>query len=127
MADYLNVYDLNRQKSAVLQNAFEITETQELNKIYTLDFKIPADDVKVQFLQPFHYVRYGDTGQLYRIIKSELEDSDKPILSVNCEHVIATLCDDLMFGSLQVGGKGIPTNRVIAYLLSQQKTQNCRM
>ena len=124
MADYLNVYDLDRQKSAVLQNAFEITETQELNKIYTLDFKIPADDVKVQFLQPFHYVRYGDTGELYRIIKTELEDSDTPILSVNCEHVIATLCDDLMFGSLQVGGKGIPTNRVIAYLLSQQKTQN---
>ena len=42
MADYLNVYDLNRQKSAVLQNAFEITETQELNKIYTLDFKMAA-------------------------------------------------------------------------------------
>ena len=128
MNDYLNVYDLNRQKSAVLQNAFEIRETQELNKIYTLDFKIPADDVKVQFLQPFHYVRFGDTGQLYRIIKTELDDSDTPILSVSCEHVIATLCDDLMFGSHQFPpsdwndeGK---TRNAITWLLSKQKTPN---
>ena len=124
MADYLNVYNLDRQKSAVLQNAFEITETQELNKIYTLDFKIPADDVKVQFLQPFHYVRYGETGQLYRIIKSELEDNDPPILSVNCEHVIATLVDDLMFGAYQYGGGNIKTADVIQWLLSKQKTVN---
>lgn len=124
MADYLNVYDLNRQKSAVLQNAFEITETQELNKIYTLDFKIPADDPKIQFLQPFHYVRYGDTGQLYRTIKSELEDSDTPILSVNCEHVIATLVDDLMFGAFQYGGGTVKTADVIRWLLGKQKTAN---
>ena len=124
MADYLNVYDLNRQKSAVLQNAFEITETQELNKIYALDFKIPADDVKVQFMQPFHYVRYGDTGQLYRIIKSEREDSDTPILSVNCEHVIATLVDDLMFGAYQYGGGTVKTADVIRWLFGKQKTAN---
>jgi len=124
MADYLNVYDLNRQKSAVLQNAFEITETQELNKIYTLDFKIPADDQKVQFLQPFHYVRYGDTGQLYRIIKTELEDSDTPILSVNCEHVITTLVDDLMFGVVNLGGGDVKTADVITELLKKQSTKN---
>ena len=38
MADLLNVYDLTRKKTAVLQNAFGITETQVLNKIYSLDF-----------------------------------------------------------------------------------------
>ena len=124
MADYLNVYDLNRQKSAVLQNAFEITETQELNKIYTLDFKIPANDPKVQYLQPFHYARYGESGELYRIIKTELEDSDTPILSVNCEHVIATLVDDLMFGAYQYGGGTVKTADVIRWLLSKQKTAN---
>ena len=124
MADYLNVYDLNRQKSAVLQNAFDITETQELNKIYTLDFEIPADDPKVQYLQPFHYVRFGDTGQLYRIIKTELTEDDTPILSVNCEHVIAVLCDDLMFGAYQYGGGTVKTADVIQWLLSKQKTAN---
>ena len=124
MTDYLNVYDLNRQKSAVLQNAFEITETQELNKIYTLDFKIPADDVKCQFLQPFHYCRYGDTGQLYRIIKTELDDSDTPILSASCEHVITTLVDDLMFGVVNLGGGDVKTADVITELLKKQSTKN---
>lgn len=124
MADFLNVYDLNRQKSAVLQNAFEITETQELNKIYTLEFKIPANDPKVQYIHPFHYVRFGDTGQLYRIIKTELAENNTEILSVNCEHAIAVLCDDLMFGAYQYGGGTLQTADVIQWLLSKQKTAN---
>ena len=124
MSDFLNVYDMNRQKTAVLQNAFDITETQELNKIYTLDFSIPSTDEKTKFLQPFHYVRYGDTGQLYRIIKSDLQDGDTGILNISCEHVIATLCDDLMFGAVQYGGGTIRTSQVITWLLSRQTTQN---
>ena len=124
MADFLNVYNLNRQKTAVLQNAFDITETQELNKIYTLDFQIPATDEKVKYILPFHFVRYGDKGELYRIIKVSYADSDTSILSVFCEHVIAVLCDELMFGAIQYGGGTIKTSNVISFLLSKQKTQN---
>ncbi len=120
----LNVYDMNRRKSAILQNASGITETRELNKIYTLDFIIPATDEKVKYIQPFHYVRWGDYGELYRIINTELDDSDTPTLKVQCEHVIATLVDDLMFGAVQYGGGTIKTSDVITYLLNQQKTQN---
>ncbi len=120
----LNVYDMNRRKTAVLQNAFNITETQELNKIYALDFQIPADDQKTQYLLPFHFVRYGDDGELYRIIKVERQDDDTPILSVSCEHVIAVLVDELMFGAIQYGGGTIKTADVIRYLLSRQINQN---
>ena len=124
MADFLNVYDMDRQKTAILQNAFDITETQELNKIYTLDFQIPADDEKTKYLLPFHYVRWGENGQLYRIININYVDSDKSILSVSCEHVIAMLCDELMFGAIQYGGGTVKTSAVITYLLSKQSTAN---
>ena len=124
MATMLNIYDLNRKKTAVLQNAFNITETQELNKIYTLDFSIPATDQKTAFIQPFHYVRWGEDGELYRIIRTSLDDGDAAVLTVSCEHVIATLVDELMFGITQYGGGTIQTKTVITYLLNKQKTKN---
>ena len=123
MAEMLNLYDLNRRKTAVLQNAFDITETHELNKIYSLSFKIPANDEKVKFCQAFHFARYGE-GELYRIIKTDLTDSETGVLTVTCEHVIATLVDDLMFGVVQYGGGTIKTGDVINYLLEKQKQAN---
>ena len=54
MAAKLNVYDLNRKKTAILQNAYNIVETQTLNKIYTLTFSLPATDEKAGFCLPFH-------------------------------------------------------------------------
>lgn len=124
MATMLNIYDTERKKTAVLQNAFSIKETQELNKIYTLDFSIPATDPKTAFILPFHYVRWGEDGELYRIIKTSLSDGDAAVLTVSCEHVIATLVDELMFGITQYGGASVRTAEVISYLLSKQKTVN---
>ena len=54
MMNYVNVYDMNLQKTAVLQNAYNITEEQELNKIYSLSFNIPSTDEKTAFCKPFH-------------------------------------------------------------------------
>lgn len=109
MADMLNVYDLNRRKTAILQNAFNITETKELNKIYSLSFQIPYDDEKVRYIEPFHYVRFGNDGELYRIIKTSLTEDDVSILKVDCEHVITTLIDNLLYGVTELGGKKFVT------------------
>lgn len=134
MADMLNVFDLNRRKTAILQNAYNITETHELNNIYTLSFQIPNTDDKVQYIQPFHYVRYGNNGELYRIVKTDLSDGETAILKVDCEHVIATLVDDIMFGVFEFGDghvstTGQPINvyyteNCIRDLLNQQKKAN---
>lgn len=124
MRDFINVYDLDRKKVAVLQNAYNIKEIQELNKIYSLEFSIPSTDNKIGYLQPFHYVRYGNDGQLYRIIKNNAQADTTGTNTISCEHVIATLCDDIMFGAFQYGGTDIKTEAVITWLLSQQKTQN---
>lgn len=127
MTDMLNVYDRNRQKTAVLQNAFNIVEIHELNQIYSLSFCLPAEDEKVQYCQPRHFVRFGDTGELYRIKAPKYSDTDTGVISYDCEHVITTLCDNVLFGSFNIGGIGIYTGDVISFLLSKQGVQNWRL
>ena len=122
--DLLCAYDLQLHKTAVFQNAFGIQEEKELNNIYHLTFQIPANDPKLQYLQGFHYIRSGDYGQTYRIVKVERSGSDKTISRVTCEHVIATLCDNVLFGSFIYGGSGIYTADVIRWLLSRQTMEN---
>lgn len=123
----LNVYDLNRKKSAVLQNAFSIIETHELNQIYTLSFSLPADDEKTQFCQPRHFVRWGEDGDLYRIKAPKYSESNTSVITYECEHVITTLVDNVMFGSFQYGGASVKTSAVITWLLNQQKVQNWQL
>ena len=49
----INVYDLDLKKTAVLQNAMNIVETQELNAVYSLEFELPADDDKARCTRCF--------------------------------------------------------------------------
>ena len=124
-ATLMNVYDRSRKKIAVLQNAFDIKEEQEINQIYALSFSLPSDDDKLAFCQPFNYYRYGDDGaQLYRQIKNPKQSSDITVDTITCEHVIATLCDNVMFGSHVYGGTGTKTRDVINYILSFQSEPN---
>lgn len=128
MATLLNVYDrATRKKTAVLQNAFDIVETQELNQIYSLTFTLPAEDNKNIFCQPRHYVRYGDNGELYRIKSPKVSENNTSTVTYECEHVITTLCDTVMFGSYTYGGKGIYTTDVITWLLNQQNTKDWKL
>jgi phage minor structural protein len=120
---FLNVYNRsNMQKTAILENAWQITETKELNQIYHLEFSIPGNDPKAKYLQPFHFVRYGETGQLYRIIKLKNTETDASTIKVDCEHVITTLCDTMIFGAVAYGGRGVKTADTINYLLGKQNT-----
>ena len=115
----INIYDLNFEKTAVLENAFQITETQEINNIYTLTFRLPANDEKLQFCKGFHFAQYDD-GQMYRIVKIDHDENDVATVLISCEHVIATLCDNVMFGSFIYGGENVHTREVIEWLLGQQ-------
>jgi phage minor structural protein len=128
MSKMLNVFDrATRKKTAVLQNAYDIEETQEINQIYLLRFTLPSNDDKAKYCLPRHFVRYGDTGQLYRIKSPVVNDSSVGTITYECEHVITTLCDDIMFGSFTYGGRGVYTADTIGWLLNQQKTQNWRL
>lgn len=125
MATMLNVYDRQtRKKTAVLQNAYNIIETHELNQIYSLSFTLPSTDEKNKYCLPRHFVRWGDNGELYRIKEPQFNDSDVGTITYQCEHAITTLCDSVMFGSFQYGGASVHTRATINWLLSQQKQQD---
>ena len=121
MTTMLNVYDrATRKKTAVLQNAFDIVETHELNQIYSLSFTLPSEDPKTQYCLPRHFVRWGDNGELYRIKAPKVNDSNTGTITYECEHAITTLCDTVMFGSFTYGGAGVRTREVINWLLNKQ-------
>lgn len=124
MIDYLNCYDKNRKKVAILNNAYEIEEDQELNSPYTLKFNMPGDDQKLEYIKPFCYTRWNDDGQLYRVVKRSSKQEEVDTVSIECEHVIMMLCNDIMYGEVKYGGETFRTSSVIEYLLSQQKTKN---
>lgn len=119
----LEAFNLSRQKVAILQNAFNITEKQEMNSVYQLEFSLPATDDKNKYCVPYSYVRYND-GHLYRIITPVHDKGDSDIIRYRCEHVIATLIDDVLFGAHIVGNLGVYTADSINYVLNHQSTRN---
>lgn len=120
----LNAYNLERRKTAVLQNAFDVVEEHEINQIYSLNFTVPVSDEKTKYIQPRHFVRWGDNSELYRIKKPTKSESNIDVITYECEHVITTLCDTVLFGSHNVGGAGMRTADVIRWLLDQQHVKN---
>lgn len=121
----LEIYNIDREPVAVLQNAFDVQEEQNVNALWYLDFKLPASDSKNEFCLPYRYVRI-DNGELYRLFPSGygIDTDDMPYNSYHCEHVLANLLDKTMPGIVQLGGYYQDTRAVLEYLLSKQDTQD---
>lgn len=78
---------------------------------------------KNQFCKPFSYVRH-DGGELYRIMPETLDVDETGAYSYQCEHVLATLIDNVLFGYHVVGNLGVYTADVIRYVLNHQIVKN---
>ena len=115
----LEVFDLSMQRVAILQNAFDRIEETEINAVYSFSFTLPADDPKNEYCKPFWFIR-NDGGQLYRIISPSRQNDNTGVKTYQCEHVIATLIDDVLFGQHVVGNRGTYTPEVIQYVLNRQ-------
>lgn len=114
----LEVYDLNMRRVAILENASEVKEGERVNSVGSLKFTLPADDPKNDYCRTMHYVDIN--GRKYRILSPIRQDGSTDKLTYECEHVIATLCDDVLFGAHVVGNVGFYTPKVIEYILSKQ-------
>ena len=122
---YLTVYNLQREKDWVLKNAYDIIETREINTVWSLDFSIPMNNDDMDHCQPHWFVRYGDDGQLYRFTEQTKNNANESSVTYHCEHVIATLCDDVMFqGPFIKGNTGTYTNQVLNFILDKQTARN---
>lgn len=121
----LEVFDMDLKKTAILENALSIEETLVLNNISRLNFTLPRDDPKVKFCRSFHFVRNGDT--MYRILPSDSEIGWTPTITFECEHVIATLIDELMYGDIVIGNLGVYTDDVLRFILDKQRVRHWKL
>lgn len=121
----LEVFNKNLKRVAYLENAFEKVEDIKINSINYLNFKIPNNDPKVKLLKPFYYVKCDKN--LYRILPKVIETEEMEVLSVECEHVLATLLNDVIFGNVIIGNLGTYTKEVLEFILSKQRIKNWKL
>lgn len=119
----LEIFDRNRRKTAILQNAHSISEDKKINSIWYLNFSLPYNDPKNDFCLPYHYVQMNG-GALYRIMPSTVNITETGTIEYQCEHVLSTLLDKLMFGHHTVGNIGTYTADCIRYVLNHQEVKN---
>lgn len=122
----LEVYDLERKKVAILENAYNVEEDKKINSLWTLSFQLPEDDKKIEYCNTFWYVRYNN-GELYRIMPQTRISEETGEYTFQCEHVLATLLDNVLFGTHVVGNIGTDTETCINYILDHQLEKNWKL
>jgi len=124
------VFNRSMKRLAYLDNAISTGYTLNINSLWTAEFTLPADDLKNEYCTPLNYVEIYDGDEridLFRIIGEDLERSDGATRYYKCEHVLATLLNDVLFQYHQYGGYNIKTATVLNYILAQQTTQNWKL
>ncbi len=120
------VFDKDMKRLAFLENASGVGYELPLNGLWTATFVLPADDPKNEYCEPLNYVEIYDGEQridLFRIVGEDLTRSDEAYKAYSCEHVLATLLNDVFFRYHQIGGTDVKTGQVLNYILDQQTTK----
>ena len=119
----IEIFDKQRRRVAIAENAHAISEQERINAIWYLYFSLPYKDPKNEYCKPFYYVRHNG-GELYRIMPETLAVDESGSVAYQCEHVLATLIDNILFGYHVVGNLGTYTADVIRYVLDHQLVKN---
>lgn len=119
----IRIFNLNLELVAILENSFNVSYEKKLNQIWKASFSLPYSDPKVEECTAFRYVEIWENDErvdLFRILPINVEKQEGPSITFECEHVIATLLDDVLFQYHQIGGLGVYTNEVLEYILNAQ-------
>jgi phage minor structural protein len=81
----LAVLDLNGELEAVLENAYDVIITGEINGIDTLEFSLPFRGEKRKYLENEKQVKVGDDAYRIRTITDEKNEQGTAITSVYAE------------------------------------------
>ncbi|MGO3751218.1 MAG: phage tail spike protein [Peptoniphilaceae bacterium] len=117
------IYDSNMKKLAYLDKAYDVWYELKLNELWTCGFKLPARDKKTKYCKVYNYVELFDGNkrvELFRIMPTKLMKDEKTYIEYECEHVLSTLFDDVLFQYHQIGNLGVYTKQVIRYVLDKQ-------
>mgnify|MGYP001058871979 CR=1 FL=1 len=119
----IEIFDKPRRRVAIAENAHAISEQERINAVWYFYFSLPYKDPKNEYCKPFYYVRHNG-GELYRIMPETLTVDESGSVAYQCEHVLATLIDNILFGYHVVGNLGTYTADVIRYVLDHQLVKN---
>lgn len=126
---HLKIYDPNMNFIGVLENATSKHYQLKLNDLSTAGFSLPANDPKNIECIPFRIVEFFDGDKridLFRILPfTQSKDDSTKIISYECEHVLATLIDDIMFQYNEQINK--TTAEVLQYILDKQTVQKWQL
>lgn len=127
----ISVLNLNRKKTAILQNAYNISYEKQTNKIWSASFFLPLNDKKVNLVQQLQYVEIidndGEYVGLFRIMPTETSISvEANRVKFTCQHVLSTLMDSVMFRYHEIS-PNTNTRDVLEYLLSLQKMKHWKL
>ncbi|NOU63187.1 hypothetical protein GC096_03890 [Paenibacillus sp. LMG 31461] len=119
------------RRVAFLENAFSIGYSMPLNGLFTASFSLPANDPKVKECKSLYFVELYDERErveLFRIVPNTATRSNNgQTVTYQCEHVLATLLDDVMFLYHTIGNLGVYTANVLTYILSKQTTERWQL
>ena len=124
MISIIKTLNLNRETTAILENAYAISYEKTVNSIWQASFSLPINDPKVDKVELLKYVEITDDDEyigLFRIIPKSTSSTNHSV-TFQCEHVLATLLGSTLFKYHQLSN--YTTTGVLQYLLDQQKTKN---
>jgi phage minor structural protein len=120
------VKDKNLSDIGILENAFNVGTNRLVNELWTASFSLPKSDIKNTLCNHLNYIEItSSTGRyygLYRIMPTEtIKSASDESVTYTCEHVLATLLDDVMDGYYQFSG--YRTSQVLQGILDLQETK----
>lgn len=129
---YLSIFDHKTNKRvAFLENAYNIGYTEEHNALWSARFTLPLSDPKNRHCKYFNFVEMYDGDKyigLFRIIPVRTTKSASTNeVNYECEHVLATLMDDILFGWHEIGNLGVYTHEVLRYILDHQTVKRWQL
>lgn len=123
----LMAMDLKREYTAVLDNAYNVGYEKIENQIGNLEFSMPLDDPKNEFLREMLWVELTDNENeyigLYRVMPSTVrKDASNNSITYTANEALCTLLDTVLFGYHELVNR--KTIDVINYLLNKQRTKH---
>lgn len=119
----IKTLDLNRNITAYLENAFNVSYEKVSNQLWSASFSLPLNDPKNEKVKLLRYVEIDGVG-LFRILPKKISKSSESI-TYTCEHVLSTLLGSTLFKYHQLSN--YTTKEVLTYLLNQQKIKHWKI
>lgn len=127
----ITTMDLNRNVTAVLENAYDISYDKVHNELWFAEFSLPLTDPKNKKVKQLQYVEIIDDTTdeyigLFRVMpKLTRKNDNNENVTYTCEHVLGVLIGSTLFKYHQVSN--YTTEDVIRWLLDQQKEKHWQL